>query len=786
MPATGENLEFGIRLEADRLVHSFVRREDLVSEMTVVRNEFESGENSPSHILSQRMLAVAYEWHNYGKSTIGNRSDIERVPIESLQAFYRKYYQPDNVVLIVAGRFDEAKALALVQTHLGAVPRPRRQLPATYTEEPPQDGERTVTLRRVGKVAVAGVVYHIPAGRHPDFVPLDVLNNVLTTEPGGRLYRALVETHRASAVSGAAYGLHDPGVMKFAAQCPPENLAAVREKLLGTVEEFAAAPATAEEVERAKTQLLRQWRQVFDRSDVVATELSDWESQGDWRLFFLYRDRLERVTPEDVNRVAAAYLKPTNRTVGEFQPADRPQRAEVPAAEPAEKMVEGYKGRSAVAAGEAFEPTPANLDARTQRFELGGIKAAFLPRKTRGEVVNLQLVLRFGNEESLRGQRLPAELLGDLMTRGTKAHTRQQLRDALEALQAAVSVSSSATGTLTVDVQAKRATLPAVLKLVAEVLREPTFPAGELEVLRTELRDGLREAQAEPQSLASRRLRRLMHPYPPDDPRYTPTHEEELQRLAGVTREQIVGLYEQQLGGQAGEVAAVGDFDPAAARAELEALLKGWSSPTPYRRIPRPAHPEIPGARESIRTPDKANAVYVAELSFPVSDSDPDYPALELGNFVFGGASLSSRLADRVRQKEGLSYTIGSFYSAGVKDRASSFGVFAICNPANAGKVEKAVAEELERFLKEGPTAAEVSEGAKAYLKQLQTQRGDDSALTGLWTDHLYAGRTFAFDAGMEKQIAALTPERVQAAFRKHVDPKRLIVIVAGDLDKAK
>src|SRR5438034_11356485 len=132
MPATDENLEFGIHLEADRLVNSYVKREDLLSEMTVVRNEFERGENSPQGVLMQRIHAAAYGWHNYGKSTIGNRSDIERVPIENLKAFYKEHYQPDNVVLIVAGKFEEAKALALVRKHLGSIPKPKRKLDDTY------------------------------------------------------------------------------------------------------------------------------------------------------------------------------------------------------------------------------------------------------------------------------------------------------------------------------------------------------------------------------------------------------------------------------------------------------------------------------------------------------------------------------------------------------------------------------------------------------------------------------------------------------------------------------
>ncbi len=201
MPATDENLEFGIKLEADRLVHSYVKREDLMSEMTVVRNEFERGENSPQGVLNERIHAAAYEWHNYGKSTIGNRSDIERVPIENLQAFYRKYYQPDNCVLVVAGKFQEARALELANEYLGSIPKPRRKLDNTYTEEPPQDGERNVTLRRVGTVGSIGVAYHMPAASHPDWAPLSLLGGIISQSPNGRLYSALVESKLATSAN---------------------------------------------------------------------------------------------------------------------------------------------------------------------------------------------------------------------------------------------------------------------------------------------------------------------------------------------------------------------------------------------------------------------------------------------------------------------------------------------------------------------------------------------------------------------------------------------------------
>src|SRR6267142_673193 len=239
LAATHENLDFALDLEADRMVNSFIKKEDLDSEMTVVRNEFERGENSPGSVLGERVAAAAYNWHNYGKSTIGNRSDIERVPIENLRAFYKKYYQPDNIVLIVAGKFDEGKALERIQKHFGPIPRPSRKLDTTWTEEPAQDGERLVTLRRVGDVGAVEVAYHIPSGPHGDMAALQVLANILSTQPSGRLYKALVETKKAASASAFARGEHDPGLLSVDAEVPRDNsMDEVRELLLATVEQL--------------------------------------------------------------------------------------------------------------------------------------------------------------------------------------------------------------------------------------------------------------------------------------------------------------------------------------------------------------------------------------------------------------------------------------------------------------------------------------------------------------------------------------------------------------------
>jgi zinc protease len=804
LPATDENLEFAIQLEADRLVNSFVKREDLVSEMTVVRNEFERGENSPQGVLMQRIHATAFEWHNYGKSTIGNRSDIERVPIENLQAFYRKYYQPDNVVLIVAGKFDEGKALALVQKYLGSIPRPKRKLDRTYTEEPPQDGERTVMLRRVGTIGSVGVAYHMPSAAHPDWAPLNLLGGLLSQSPNGRLYNALVESKLANSANARADNNHDPGLFTATAQAEPAKLEAVRDAMLKTLENLGSQPFTQEEVDRAKTRSRRQQESLQSNASSMAQALSSASALGDWRLLFLQRDRIQAVTADDVNRVAQTYFRKHNRTVGLYIPVDEPQRLAITPAPPLESLVKDYRGGDVTAAGEAFDPSPENLDARLKTIDLGGVKVGYIEKRNRGETVSLVLTLHYGNEESLQDQTAAAGMLAGLMMAGTKKHDRQALREEMESLGIRISpglggfggrrggqrpggfggFGGGALGQLTFSVQAKRSTLPQAIKLLGEILREPAFPRAEFDTMKSRSAALAGAGRTEPQVLASQKLNRALSPYGPDDIRYVPTDEERAQRLAAVTLEQVIALYEKQVGATQGEVGIVGDFDVEPAIAELRDILKDWKSDVPVRRIERNGRANDKGLKEDILTPDKANAVFLAGLAFPLQESDPDYPALRLGNFILGGSTLSSRIGNRIRQKEGLSYGATSSFTASARDSDARFTANAITNPANIDRVEKAFLEELNLFLSTGPSLEELIDAKKAYLEAQKVGRTGDAGLAGQIVANLQLGRTFSHSKELEKKIAALTPEDIRAAFKRHVDPQRLVIVRAGDFKK--
>src|SRR5262249_38510151 len=337
---------------------------------------------------------------------------------------------------------------------------------------------------------------------------------------------------------------------------------------------------------RAKAKLLRDRELRLAKSNTIGTELSEWAAMGDWRLLFLHRDRVTKVTPEDVNRVAAKYLIRNNRTVGVYIPSDRPERAHVPETPNIENLLKDYKGGKALAAGEAFDPTPENIESRVRRSESPpGLKVALLPRKSRGETAVIRLSLRYGDEQSLNGLVEAAELLPELMARGTKKHTYQQLHDELDKLKARLTAQGGLPGLMSFSIECKRENVSAVLSLLGEILREPTLPKEELEILVRQQLERYRKGLKEPAMLAQVTIQRRLNPYEKSDIRYIPTLEETIERIEAVTLAQIRKLYAEQIGAQHGELAAVGDFNPDALVKQVGDIVKDWKSATPYQRI---------------------------------------------------------------------------------------------------------------------------------------------------------------------------------------------------------
>jgi zinc protease len=447
-------------------------------------------------------------------------------------------------------------------------------------------------------------------------------------------------------------------------------------------------------------------------------------------------------------------------------------------------LVKNYSSDQTVAQGEDFDPTPANIEKRVKRSELGtGIKVALLPRKSRGNQAVAVLNLHYGNEKSLKASAVAARFLGILMLRGTRKHTRQQIQDELNKIGAQIQPMGGL-GELTFMLQCKRVNLPVAIRLLGEIIREPTLPPEDFDIMKQRFKVNLERGLTEPGALAARSLQRRLSPYSSDDIRYTPTIPETIARLDKLTHKDVVRLYREQVGAQAAELAIVGDFDPKPTLRQFGEILAGWTSTVRVERIAEPAQTDVKGGREEIVTPDKADAFFMAGLMIALTDTDPAYPALKLGNFIFGSGSLSSRLGDRVRKQEGLSYHIASSFAADSREKSAIFSIVANCNPQNIDKVNKAVAQELALFLKGGVKAQELADAKKGYLLQMKHQWSSNRGLAALLAEGLYDKRTFEYYADLQTKISALTPEAVVQAFRKHIDPARLVIVRAGDFKK--
>lgn len=782
--AAGDNLDWALALEADRMQNCTIAEDELKTEFSVVRNEFEMGENNPQGILDERMTSTAYLWHNYGKSTIGSRSDIERVPVVALRAFYNKYYQPDNAMLVVSGKFDQPATIAAIERHFGVIPKPARVLVPPYSVEPVQDGERSVTLRRNGDVHVVGTTYHTVGGGSPDYAAVSAAISILTRKPSGRLYKALVSTKLAANVAGSDYAFRDPGVATFMTEVrDPKNVAKVRDALIANVEGLGSAKLDDAELERWRNSELKEFDLLFANSESVAIQLSEYAALGDWRTLFAHREQVKKVTLADVTRIAKTYFKASNRTLGEFIPTKDPDRAPLTEGPDVAAIVKGIEGGAGTEQGESFAATLETLEGRTQRKHLkSGLEAAFLPKKNRGGKVAVTLRLRFGDAKSLTDKTTIASVMTSMLSRGTTKHDYQALRDAQDKVRTQISMSARTPGVLTVEIESFRDQLPGAMDLVGEMLTSSTFPASELEVVRQEALARAEKELTDPMALAWPELNRIATSWPKGDPRFRLLPAERIEAIKKVTAADVKALHRDLLGASHGEVAVIGDFSVSDVTAKLDAVFGGWAAKRPYERLGDKLF-DVTGTTKVVDVKDKEMAQLAFRSNIGMRDDNPDYaPWLMVGQIV--GGDLGSRLWMRVREAEGLSYGVGAWVDADSLDEVGVMMGNAIVAPQNADKAIASIVDELKKAATGTVTAEELSRAKDAWVKSLDTDLSRDDYVSQLLLDGLYLKRTLAWNVDLRAKIRAVTADDVARVAKKYLRPEKFVIVKVGDFSK--
>jgi zinc protease len=405
-----------------------------------------------------------------------------------------------------------------------------------------------------------------------------------------------------------------------------------------------------------------------------------------------------------------------------------------------------------------------------------------LPKKTRGGTVVANLQLHFGDEKSLVDKGAAPRMAGSLLMRGTQKHSRQQLQDEFDRIKARVNVSGSLNGA-GASIDTVRAGLVPALRLAAEILREPSFPESDFEQIRQAAIAQLEAGRSEPQNMANNAMNRFLNAsYPPGDPRYTPTLDENIDQLKKVTLDEAKKFYADFYGESNAELAVVGDFDAAEVRKLAEELFTTWKSPKPYSVIKREWKKLAP-VNTSQEAPDKANAYLYAATPVSMDQQDPDYPAMVLADRILGGDE-KSRLWVRIREKDGLSYGVNSNFRAGPQEKYGVFAAVASAKNENTAKVEAAFKDEIGKAVGSGFTAEEVATAKNALMQQRQLDRARDATLAGLFVSQAELGRTMQRESDLEKKINDTTPEQLSAIFKKWIDPATISYFKAGDFKK--
>lgn len=785
LPASDDNLKWALDMEADRMINSRISQEDLSKEFSVVRNEFESGENDPGGVLQERILSTMYLWHNYGKSTIGSKEDIEKVPATNLKAFYTKYYQPDNATLIVAGKFDNEKTLAWIGEYFSPIPKPTRVLPTDWTVEPTQDGERFVELRRNGDIQYVAMGYHTPAFASADYVANDALIDILTNEPSGVLYKALIESKKATKVYGYAMTLYAPCFTYFNCEVPNDkSLAEARNEMTAALDKVGTMSITEEQLTRAKNSLTKQLEDQANNTIGFAVGLTEVIGAGDYKLWFIYRDRLEKLTLKDVQDVAKKYYKASNRTVGIFTPDKAPDRAVVANTPDIKALTANYKGKEVKENTETFEVSIDNIKAKTIYGKLAnGAKTAFLRKPAKGDKIQGTLMFKMGDEQSLSGKNNIAYMTSRMLKYGTKTRSRQQIADELDKIKSSISFYGS-TNTLYASVSTDKNNLKAAMTLLEDMLLNPTFDEKEFDKLQLDTKADLESSMSDPMTVANETLTKKLNLYGKTHPLYASSSAEQLDEVKNVKLSDIKSFYSDFYGANNGYISFIGAIDPNEMKGYMERSFANWNAKKPYKDIEE-KYFEVKGGIEKVQINDKANATLMGGINIKLTQKDPDYVALSMANEMLGGgAFLSSRIPKRLREAEGMSYGAGSFYQADYKYPSGSIGMYAIFNPTFQDKLNAALDEEIKKAIASGFTEDEWKSSLNSWLTQRKTMLDNNGAILNMLNSYMADEKDLTYFSEMEAKAKGLKLADINATLKKYMDLNHLVLVYAGDFTK--
>ncbi len=790
-----EHLPAVMGMEADRMRNLLLREEDRRPEMTVVRNEFERGENSPIQALYKEIYQTAFVAHPYHHSTIGHRSDIEKVSIEKLREFYNTFYWPNNATVTIIGDFQPAKALELVKKSFGAYPHSPKPIPALYTEEPDQNGARRTLVKRAGQLGVVAVAHKIPAATHADFAPVMLMSAILADGKNSRMYKAITNKNLSTGVEGEMGIFSDPSMhIVFAPLAPGAKHDEVEAIIVQEIERLKKDGVTEVELQAAVAKNAADAAFKLDGSFGIAGNINEFISAGDWTLFYGLDEATKKVTVADIQRVANKYLVEDHSTTGWFIPTN----AAAPAggsAKPDAKT--GFKSslsdgpyyyrdpslnagmRPAMAAAKehggagASAANGTKVAPNAKRSKIAGVDVIAYPTGVK-DVVTVRAALPAGRAQGAAGNPAVATLTAMLLDQGTKAQDKFAIAEKLEAVGAAINFR---VGTDLLDISAKslKKDAPLVLSLIAEQLRTPAFAPEEFTKAKKQMAGGIKRSLESTDFRAADAFNRLT--YPVGHPSRSVAPDDMLSAIEAATLDDVLAFHKAHYGPVAMTLVLVGDLDMPALQAQIGKSFAGWTGGKTVVRAARPAGPATASAQDVVMDGKTSVSVVIGQPS-GLRYSDPDYQALRVATAILG-SGFTGRLMANVRDKEGLTYDVGSALQNDMINDGDwrIYGSFA---PNLLDKGIDSTRRQLKLWYEAGATPAEISARKSNLVGTFKVTLATTGGMAGALLSAVNRGYELSWLDEFPVRINALSDQQVNGAIKKYLKPEGMVLVRAG------
>ncbi|MFC1784230.1 M16 family metallopeptidase [Candidatus Neomarinimicrobiota bacterium] len=775
-----EHLGSAIAIEADRMRNLFIKDEERQREMTVVRNEFERGENDPFDGLNKNIWATAYQAHPYHHNTIGWRSDIEGVSTERLQEFYETYYWPNNATVTIIGDFNKEETLKAILDNYGTIIKSPQPIPVMYTTEPKQEGARRFVVKRSGQMGIVGIAHKTPEGLHEDNYAIQVLSRILGDGKSSRFYKSLVDKGLSTSISMWDYPLRDNGLfVSYVFLTSDTKHKDVEKIILDEYELLKQKGVTDEEIVRAKGQLRAEQAYSRDGSYSIASSLNEAIAIGDWTYYTNYLENINKVTKKDIKRIVNTYLIEDKSTIGYFIPLSgsgggggMPNNAK--AHKPynytfmLEDNSEGNVASNAKISDRIIEQTP-----------IEGIRLLTMKTGVK-DVVTIAGSFLGGDVYSPQANMMIANLTASMLDKGTINKSKFEISDKLEKVGASISFSS---GHYNVRFNAKclKDDIPLVLSLLAEQLMEPAFNKEDLITLKTRLVGNLKRDKENTQKQAGGAFLRKL--YPKGHPNYSYKTDDRIKMVNNIDSASLKNFHKTYYGLGSMTIVAIGDINEKAFSAEVSKVFNGWkTSPLEKKESSLRAN-HISAESEYVTIKDKTSADIYIGLPIGIDRNHEDFYPLMFGTYILGG-NFSARLMQTVRDEQGLTYNIQSWVG-GVDYGNDGYwligGSFA---PQMVEKGRVASIVQLNKWVESGVTQTEVDAKKSTITGSYKVGLATTHGLAGQILTNAERGRQNSYLDEFPELINAITIDRVNDVIQKYIDNEKLVFVAAGSLDK--